>query len=473
VVSPLVASKQFARPSMAHHAASVRGEIPTEHRPAPSMGPILDRIHAFALVGSIAFLSFVAGSLVVLAQVFPYNYLSDAYRGGRSLWAQMTEYGSPYETDLWRPARTERSGVTLYDPDKAYNGFTLYTSSHAQKAILIGMDGKVVHEWQLPIRAVSDTVAEGRKPRPDGYIFWDDVYLYPNGDLIAVYIGIGDTPWGYGLVKMNTKSEIIWSYKDFVHHDLDVADDGTIYTLINEIRTDRIERYAHLRPPRIDDFVVVLAPDGAEIKRVSVLDALLKSPYGRMLRAPAWDVEADFLHTNSIDVIDRDLSEKLPFASEGQVLLSFRDIDAIAVLDVDKEEVVWALQGPWHRQHDPDILPNGHILLFDNFGHYGSGGMSRVIEFNPSTLEIVWSYTGDDEHFFQSDIRSGQERLPNGNTLITESDGGRIFEVTPEREIVWEYVNPVRAGAAGDLIPVVSRGKRVDPIWLDPDVLSD
>ncbi len=65
-------------------------------------------------------------------------------------------------------------------------------------------------------------------------------------------------------------------------------------------------------------------------------------------------------------------------------------------------------------------------------------------------------------------MRSAQERLPNGNTLITESDGGRLLEVTPAGEIVWEYLNPVRGGEAEELIPIVSWGQRIDPATLEP-----
>jgi outer membrane protein assembly factor BamB len=438
--------------------------------PAPGT-TLLDRLYFPVFTASIVLLAFVAGAVVVLAQSFPFRYLDGAYRGGVAL-LEARKYSSPYATDLWRPVRTEARGVTVHIPAKAYNGLTLYTSSHAQKAFLTGMDGEVVHEWQLPLRNAWDAQSLGREPRPEGYLSWDDIQLYPNGDLLALYVGFGDTPWGYGIVKMNKNSEVIWRYPGYVHHDLEVAGDGKIYALTNAIRRNKIESFDQLRPPRIDDFVVVLSPEGKELKKVSVIDALLKSPYARMLRTTSWDINDDFLHANSIDVIDRERAAKLPFASEGQVLMSLRDIDALAVLDLEKEEVVWALQGSWHRQHDADLLPNGHILLFDNFGHYGSGGMSRVIELDPVTQEIVWSYTGDAEHVFQSDIRSGQQRLPNGNTLITESDGGRIFEVTAQGEVVWEYVNPVRGGDAGDLIAVVSRPHRVAPGSLDPGFLE-
>jgi hypothetical protein len=154
------------------------------------------------------------------------------------------------------------------------------------------------------------------------------------------------------------------------------------------------------------------------------------------------------------------------------------DIDTIAVFDPDAEDVAWARTGPWHRQHDPEFLANGHLLIFDNLGHLGPGGASRILELDPVTLAILWSYEGDEERPFFSAWRSVQQRLPNGNTLITESDAGRVFEVTPDKEIAWEYVNPVR-GKDGELAPVILGAERLDRSTLeflrqgDPEPGSD
>lgn len=133
------------------------------------------------------------------------------------------------------------------------------------------------------------------------------------------------------------------------------------------------------------------------------------------------------------------------------------------VIDMEEARVVWALKGSWHRQHDAQALPNGHVLIFDNFGHYDGrdgGNWSRVIELDPATSDIVWSCAGDRTHPLQSDIRSSEQRLPDGDTLITESDGGRVLEVSSAGEIVWEYISPVRAGAHQELIPVATHGER-------------
>ncbi len=157
------------------------------------------------------------------------------------------------------------------------------------------------------------------------------------------------------------------------------------------------------------------------------------------------------------------IAEAHPYAEVGQLLLSMRHLGMLAVLDPESETITWAALGPWRRQHDPDFLENGNLLIFDNFGHLGLGGASRVIEVNPSTLGVVWEYTGEKENFFYSPTRSQQQRLPNGNTLIVEADAGRIFEITMDKRIVWEYINPAQVR---DKIAALVDATRIDPASL-------
>jgi hypothetical protein len=300
-------------------------------------------------------------------------------------------------------------------------------------------------------------------------MYIEKAHLLPDGDLLALYVAIGTSPWGMGLVRMDREGEIVWKYLAQSHHDFDVGPDGRIYALTHEIRDDVVPGHQHLQPPRIDDYAVVLSPDGEELQKVWLLGALANSPYATMLSTVPWYIaegKGDYLHTNSIDVVTPEQAAQAPFAEAGQVLLSLREIGAIAVLDLEREQVAWALRGNWLRQHDADLLADGHLLLFDNEGDIT--GRSRVLELDPATQQIAWSYAGDAEHPFYSRVRSGQERLPNGNTLITESDGGRLLEVTPSGEIVWEFLNPVRGGEAEELIPIVSWGQRIDPATLEP-----
>jgi hypothetical protein len=418
---------------------------------------------------SIGFLGFIAGTYVVFAKAFPSQYVTDAYRGGQALISKLRDYNDPFPGTLWQPAHSEASGVTVYDAARSAPGPTLYTVGHAQKAILVAPTGEILHEWHLPYSEVWDDSSPVARPQPDELVYYRKAHLYPNGDLLVIYEGVGDTPWGYGLVKMDKDSKLIWKYLQQTHHDFDVAPDGTIYALTHEIDPTVIEDWKHLEPPRIDDFLVVLSPDGEQLRKISILKAMLNSPFGRMTNTVAWYSKGDFFHTNNVDVLAPGAASWLgPEASDQQVLLSMRELNAIGTLDLETELFSWAQQGPWLGQHDPDLLPNGHILLFDNFGHYGPGGVSRVIEFDPKSLGIVWRYEGTEQQPFWSNVRGAQERLPNGNTLITESEGGRLLEVSPEGEIVWEYVNPVRNDDR-KLVSIVCWGQRIDPASLEPD----
>ncbi len=164
------------------------------------------------------------------------------------------------------------------------------------------------------------------------------------------------------------------------------------------------------------------------------------------------------------------------FAPEN-VIISSRQSSIVAIID-RTGAVVWQIGPDFDRtpeerqirqiigQHHAHLIPEGlpgagNVMIFDNGGSSGYGApspialngtgiyaraTSRVLEINPVTLELVWSYNGP--NFFATNI-SGAQRLPNGNTLVTEGPGGRLFEVTTAGDIVWEYVHPTFTGARG------------------------
>lgn len=424
---------------------------------------------------AVAFLVFIAGALATLADVFPAGYVKDAYRGGTALYEKLNLQRDRFATDLWVHERDKRRGVTVHVPDKTQPGMTLYTSGDAPTALLLAADGRVLHQWGRPFSELWDETAAVRAPVPDDHMHFHKAHVFPNGDLLAVYTGVGDSPFGYGLVKFDRESNVVWKNLDHFHHDFDLAEDGRIYGLTHAYRKQPLEGVEHFKPPVLDDFLVVLSPEGEIQKRISLLDVFNDSNYRRLLWRVAYYSMEDPLHTNGVEVLSREeaelLGRKIPGAAEGQVLLSFRELDGgtLALVDPEQERIVWATRGPWLAQHDPDILPSGNILMFDNYGHFGEEGESRVIEVDPATGALAWVYTGDRDNPLQSRIRSDQERQPNGNTLITESDGGRLLEVTPEGEIVWEFVNPVRGGEGDSLIPVVSSAQRIGPAYLTPE----
>jgi hypothetical protein len=420
-------------------------------------------------IAAAAFLLFLSGAFVMLSGIFPAETLRNAYRGGEALLARETEYRDPLKTDLWAKARRSERGVTICEEGAMAAGYTLYTSGDGPRARLIAPDGTVVHEWTKPFSEIWNDSAAVKNPRPDNFIYFNQARVLPNGDLLAIFAAVGDTPWGYGMVRLSRDSQVIWSYLDHTHHDFDVAADGRIFALTHHFTSEKLPDYEKLERPRLDDFVVVLSPEGKEIKRVSVIQALIKSRYRGMLYSIPYFALGDPLHTNAIEVIRPDNAARFPQVKPGQVLLSFREPGMIAVLDLDSETIVWATRGSWVGQHDPSLLPNGNILLFDNLGGFEEQNMSRILEFDPETMDIVWRYVGTADQPFDSSIRSTVERLQNGDTLITESNGGRLFEVASDGRIVWEYLDPIRAGDGDEFIPIMSSGQRIDPASLDAD----
>ncbi len=130
---------------------------------------------------------------------------------------------------------------------------------------------------------------------------------------------------------------------------------------------------------------------------------------------------------------------------DGRLLMSFRCIDTVVIVDRETGAIDWRW-GPGHiaGQHNPTWLGDGRVLLFDNGAHrcYTTIDYSRVIEVDTATDEIVWEYKENPVYDLSSFICSGAQRLPNGNTLICECTKGRLFEVTRDGDLVWEFASP-------------------------------
>lgn len=357
----------------------------------------------------------------------------------------------------------DRSGVTVHDRGRASPGVNFYVSGHGPEAVLMDMDGNVLHRWAYDFRTLrARRQAEGALPAPGlDQTYWRRAHLLPNGDILAIHTH-------YALIELDRNSQLLWEYPGRAHHDLEVTDDGRIHLLVNERRV-----LPRLDPDgtAIEDFVVTLDADGREIRRVSLLESVERAGLGELLaRMPR---QGDLFHTNSLRVLDGRFADRLPALARGNVLVSFLTLNTIAVVDLDAKKVVWTLTGDFRFQHDPTLLANGRLLLFDNLGPAMQGvplplqpgalrrlwqrtlfsrdlpaaPASAVLEIEPASGKVVWSYRGTDEHPFSSESSGAAQRLENGNTLIVESQFGRAFEVTPAGETVWEFVSPHRVGS--------------------------
>jgi len=199
-----------------------------------------------------------------------------------------------------------------------------------------------------------------------------------------------------------------------------------------------------------------LSPDGKlQGKPIPILEAFRDSPYAALLAslerpkknedqptpltAQSIDEQRrreDALHTNAVQVLTPALAQKFPGLKAGQLLISMRNLDAIAVVDPESRAVVWAARGPWQGQHDAQFLENGNLLLFDN---QGMPRGSRVLEYNPRSQAFPWVYSGEDWGTFYTAERGMCQRLPNGNTMAVSTMGKVILEVTAEKEVVWSF----------------------------------
>src|SRR5690606_8124695 len=139
----------------------------------------------------------------------------------------------------------------------------------APAAYLIDMDGTVLHTWRRPFSTVWQAgVGTLKKPQPDSHVYFRHAHVFPNGDFLGIYEGVGDTPYGYGLVKLDKDSNVVWTYPGRTHHQFDVGPDGRIYVLTHEFVEDNVDKFEHLANPRLEDFLVILSPEGEELKKI-------------------------------------------------------------------------------------------------------------------------------------------------------------------------------------------------------------
>ena len=309
----------------------------------------------------------------------------------------------------------EYAGVYLHHTDRVQPGVNFYSPSSLPGAVLVDMSGTVLHTWTA-----------GVDP-------WSHATLLPDGSVIVL---INDR----GLMRVSADSQIQWRWSGRAHHDLDMLSDGGMVVLTHE---RRILSAIHPTTPVLSDDLTFLDADGSVTDTLCLETLLLDSPWRAILPSvrhqPTEETPLELLHSNHVEVLDGTLAARSPLYAAGNLLVSMRNINAVAIIGGESRQIEW-LWGPGNLtfQHHPTLLSDGRILIFDN-------GLerSRVLSVDPLTNAIDWEYVADD---FFTQNRGSSQRLANGNTLITESDSGYVFEVTPDGERVWAFANPVMSG---------------------------
>ena len=312
------------------------------------------------------------------------------------------------------PVRRRGAGLRAFDPARASAGLTLFTPTSAETVYLIDLRGNVVHTWKMP-------------SQPNNY-----GYLTDRGTLFYNTQG--------GALEADWNGRVLWEVRrPDHHHDGRLLKNGNVVLLCETELPDEIAKQVRGGRPGTErangrihaDYLVELTTDGRTVWEWRTWEHL--NPAKDVITA-IQDPRSDWTWGNAVIEL-----------SDGNLLVSFRNISTIVKIERQTGTITWKLGAPpLSGQHAPTPLPDGHVLIFDNGPHRLDDSLpfSRVIEVSPATNEIVWKYQEASVSNFFSPRFGSAQRLPNGNTLINEGVGGRFFEVTSEGEVVWEYVNP-------------------------------
>lgn len=346
-------------------------------------------------------------------------------------------------------------GVTVYYPEKCFNGYTLFCPLASPIIYLIDMRGEVVHMW---------FIAEGKTTPHIKYVGKGHI-IYAS-DWLTEVDWKGNVVWHYCPPGGETDphggaGSIAWdpSYKvQTAHHDFQRLENGNTLILASE----RINEPSISDCQLMSDYFIEVTPQSKPVwiwhshehfdefgfdKEAKPL--IRKEPGVHMNLA-----KGDYLHTNTVEVLpDTPLGRQDERFRKGNILSSQRNTNTIYIIDKDTGKVVWHWgPGELVGQHHPNMLASGNILIYDNGGVGGYPrkvrAHTRLIEVNPISEKIVWQYVHEPLSYYHDKFSSwywgSVQQLPNGNTLSLDANKGRLFEITADGEIVWEYVNGYR-----------------------------
>jgi hypothetical protein len=332
-------------------------------------------------------------------------------------------------------------GLRACEPERASPGFTLFAPHFVENrtVYLIDLQGEVVHTWNMPY-----------PPGLSGYLTERGTLFY-NGRTSEDNF-LSRFPFKGGVVlEADWNGKVLWEvrHRDHHHHGILLRNGNVLLHCMGEVPDDIARRVSggmvennmlsgqYAPRPEAEtgkmysDYLAELTPAGQTVWEWRTWEHLDPVADGiAEVQAP----RTLWAHGNSV--------QELP---DGDILASYRPTSTVICISRKTGKILWKLGPPTVAgQHAPTLLENGNILIFDNGVHRldDSVPYSRAIEINPATNEIVWKYQNQPTWNFFSPRMGNAQRLPNGNTLITESSFGRFFEVTKEGEIVWEYIAP-------------------------------
>jgi hypothetical protein len=372
------------------------------------------------------------------------------------------------------------TGVTRYDPHKAYNMFVLFGAAD-YKTHLIDMDGKEIHRWEytgFPSGMLDPKLTGGKR----GHVIVQLTHLSRGDARFISGMPVLFSDKTIGEVDWNGKT--VWEWGATApggaarqNHDWSRLANGN--TLVLSFVNRALPGFT--LPILVDDVIYEVTPRGEIVWRWAAGDHLDEFGFTREELALVRHVQAPlYLGFNNMKVIGPNhwFREGDQRFDPNNIIIDSREANFTVIIDKKTGHIVWRL-GPDYPprppllargrpipteidqisgQHDAHIIPDGlpgagNLLVFDNQGEAGYPPAtlslragSRVLEIDPVKRQIVWEYTGTssgrEPWTFYSSFISDARRLPNGNTFIDEGMNGRFFQVTRAGEIVWEYVSP-------------------------------
>lgn len=357
------------------------------------------------------------------------------------------------------------TGLVYRNAKLAEPGYTIFSSVRGRHATLIDDEGRIVHRWH------HEAGIQYGRLLSNGHLLLRT--LPPNHELGQGAEQIGGSSGA--LYELDWEGNVVWEYQNpMLHHDFFRLNNGNhlvlLWRKLPEATNERVQGgHHHEEDPDVmwGDVVQEITPDGKPIREWRSWEHL---KFNEDVICPL-ESRKEWTHMNSIDV-----------TSEGDWLLSFRLTNTVGLVEPESGSFRWKW-GPQElsHQHHATMLENGNVLIFDNGCHRKrKPSFSRVLEVDPGINEVVWSYQADVILAFFSFMVSGVERLPNGNTFITEGATGRMFEITPTGETVWEYVSGMTYESNFGPSPAIFRAHRYplnDPRFagrkLDPKRYAD
>jgi len=312
--------------------------------------------------------------------------------------------------------------VLVYNHAKAYHGFTLVAPLAAHRIDLVNMQGVPVHSWSLPHPVVGDAVllATGRL-----------LYCARGGHVSLS----GAEGAASSIVELDWHGRVVWRYDDpYLHHTFARTETGSTLVL----------RWIEV-PERIASAVrggQQASTSGAVMWSDAIVEIGIDG-------APLWEWKAyEHLDPDSDRICPHCPRTQWPGLTacsvmpDGTIATSLHRTHNLAIIERPSGSVRWRWGlGEIAHANAVTALTDGNLLVLDNGMHtyYDPMGFSRVLEIDPLTDEILWVYEDVPRSNFYTSILGNAQRLPNQNTLICDATEGRIFEVTPSGETVWEF----------------------------------